>query len=274
MLKRICFLSAFIIGLNAHAQQGKFIQVWGGGQSTQINNSQESYYGGTSVDQVNLVETIRPMFGVDYIYNFHNYFGLQTGLIYSMQGQKYSGAVYKDGNDTTGNSPLTNIHYTSQVLLNYVKLPLLFRFNSGKEEDNIFDFSVYAGFQIAYLSAVQDVSTSPPPPAWMTAHPMNFRKFFNSVDFEWAAGFQVNIFVSQYWGLAVGARYDRSLMDIESKNVIYDPAIIKAHGYPAEWFYPLSTKKTVTPSQDDQYDRFSSKNNTVGVYIGVFIPLQ
>ena len=268
MIYRKLTILLIFFALKANAQEGKYIQIWGGGQSTQINNSQESYYGGNQDDQVSLEETQRPFFGIDYIYNFHNYFGLQTGLVYSMQGQKYSGFVAHDANDTFFKASDSNVHFTSQVMMTYIKIPFLFRFNSGKDDDNIFDISIYAGFQIAYLSAVEE-STSPAPSALLAKPPVNFKKFYNTLDFEWAAGAQVNIFVSQYWGIAIGARYDRSLMDIESKNFVYD----RARTYPAEYYYPISTKKASTPAQEDQYTRFSSKNNTVGVYLGVFIPL-
>ena len=270
MLKRLLFISSFAICLSAHAQKGQYIQVWGGFQSTQIDNAQESYYGSSSLESVNLVETDRPVFGIDYFWNFHNYFGLQTGLIYSMQGQKYNGFIIHDANDPTGHNPAdSNINYTSQVLLNYIKVPFLFRFNSGKEETSIVDVSIFAGFQIAYLADVQDISSNPAPPANLTQDPIDFRKFYKPLDFEWTAGLQVNIFVSQYWGIAIGARYDRSLEDMESKDIVYD----KNRIYPAEWYYPISVKKVSTPSQDDQYDRFSSKNNSVGAFIGIFVPI-
>ena len=270
MLKRLLLISSLAICFSASAQKGQFLQVWGGMQSTQIDNAQESYYGYSSLESVNLVETDRPMFGVDYIYNFHNYFGLQTGLSYSMQGQKYSGFIVHDANDPTGHNPAdSNVNYTSQVLLNYVKIPFLFRFNSGKDETSIVDVSIYAGFQVAILADVQDISTSPAPPAALTQDPINFRKFYKPVDFEWVAGLQVNIFVSKSWGICVGGRYDRGLQDMESKNIVYD----KTRNYPAEWYYPISVKKVSTPSQDDQYDRFSSKNNSVGAYVGVFFPI-
>lgn len=253
---------------SSQGQVGKYLNIWGGAQSTQINNSQESYYGGSSSDKVSPVETIKPIAGIDYIYNFHDLFGVQTGVIYSAQGQKYSGFVSHDANDTSGKID-SNVNFTSHVYMTYIKVPILLRFNSHKEEEDIANFSMYAGFEFAYLASVDEVVTTPAPPSYMTTNQVNFKKYYNSLDFGWCAGAQVNLYVSKHWGISVGARYTRSLMDVESKNIVYD----KSKAYPAEWYYPLSVKKSSTPSQSDQYDRFSSKNNTVGFYIGLVIPL-
>jgi hypothetical protein len=264
-MKKILIVLFLLAFMEAKPQAGQYIQVWGGAQSTQVNNSQESYYGSNADDKVTPLETDRAFGGIDYIYNFHNLFGIQTGLSFSQQGQKYSGSIYHDGNDTS--SALTNINFTSSVLLNYVKLPLMFRFNSGRDEDETFNLSIYGGFEFAYLTSAT-VTTTPALPAIFTDQKVDFKQFYKTIDFGWAAGAQVNIFVSKYWGICIGGRYSRSLVDVESKSVNYT-----GKNYPAEWYYPISVKKSIKPSQSDQYDRFSSKNNAVGLYVGVFIPI-
>lgn len=79
--------------------------------------------------------------GISASYNFNDYLGFGLDVLYSSQGQKYKGAQ-------TGTS------YTARTTLNYLKLPLLLRFNS--DPNSVVQFNAFLGPQFSFLLNYKD----------------------------------------------------------------------------------------------------------------------
>ncbi|GIV22811.1 MAG: PorT family protein [Bacteroidia bacterium] len=74
-------------------------------------------------------------------YNFTDYLGVGLDVLYSSQGQKYKGTV-------------SGVNWTAQTRLNYLKLPLLLRFNS--DPNSPVQFSFFVGPQLNLLLSYTD----------------------------------------------------------------------------------------------------------------------
>ena len=79
--------------------------------------------------------------GISASYNFNDHLGVGLDVLYSNQGQKYKGT--KSG--TT---------YTAKATLNYLKLPLLLRFNS--DPNSVVQFNAFLGPQFSFLLSYKD----------------------------------------------------------------------------------------------------------------------
>ena len=79
--------------------------------------------------------------GVSASYNFTDYLGVGLDVLYSDQGQKYRGTQ----SGTT---------YTAKATLNYLKLPLLFRFNT--DPNSVVQFNAFLGPQFSFLLSYKD----------------------------------------------------------------------------------------------------------------------
>jgi opacity protein-like surface antigen len=79
--------------------------------------------------------------GISASYNFNDYLGVGLDVLYSNQGQKYKG---RDSATT----------YTAKTTLNYLKVPLLFRFNS--DPNSVVQFSAFLGPQFSFLLSYKD----------------------------------------------------------------------------------------------------------------------
>jgi len=86
--------------------------------------------------------------GISASYNFNDYLGVGLDVLYSNQGQKYKGT--KSG-----------ITYTAKTTLNYLKLPLLLRFNS--DPNSVVQFSAFLGPQFSFLLSYNDRKETNPP---------------------------------------------------------------------------------------------------------------
>src|ERR1017187_3711338 len=123
----IISMLAFVLSTTyASAQAGNFVQFWGGPQYVGIENFSD--YSATNLSgQQNIVQTYRVGAGMDYIHNFNENYGLQTGLYYSGVGQKYNGTIRDFYNIYSTHD---SIPYTSHVYMDYIRIPFLLRFNS------------------------------------------------------------------------------------------------------------------------------------------------
>jgi hypothetical protein len=254
---------AFICNISLlYAQAGQFIQAWGGPQYVSILNFGDfkstylgNYFGGN--------DTYRGGGGFEYINNFAPNYGWQTGIYYSGQGQRYSGVVGDYYMKKYYNID-TNISYTSQIWMDYIRVPLMFRFNSIMDEGDRMNISIFLGLQAGYLFGVRTV-TNPNAPDSIFKNYTNFdyKKLYNVIDFGLGAGAQFNIRLNKKLNGNFGIRFDRSLMNIENSSYKLDSTA------PVELQYPVSTKKQFRASQLDIQGRWPSKHMTVNVYLGI-----
>jgi hypothetical protein len=87
--------------------------------------------------------------GISASYNFNDQLGVGLDVLYSNQGQKYKGTQ-------------SGISYTAKATLNYLKLPLLFRFNS--DPNSVVQFNAFLGPQFSFLLSYKDRAEVNVPP--------------------------------------------------------------------------------------------------------------
>jgi len=252
----------------ASAQAGNFIQFWGGPQYVGLLNFSD--YSATNLSgEQNIVQTYRAGAGFDYIHNFNQNYGLQTGLYYSGVGQKYTGSV-RDLDNHVDTLPEP---YSSHVYMDYIRIPFALRFNSVIDEDARLNLSIFFGFQLGYLLSAH-AWTSPGPPKGtldtFTAQNPNFnvRQLYNNFDFGLTAGAQFNYRIRDWEYFHIGLRFDRSITDIVNQNyVLPDNA-------PVEYQYPVSTKKNTRLSHDDVLAANPSQLISVNIFVGMSFRLK
>jgi hypothetical protein len=265
-MKKTISLLAFtlilsIFTIEVQAQQGTKLTIWGGPQFVSLANV-DDYFAAQGETELQKVPTYRAGGGIDLIYNFTDVYGVQSGVYYSQQGQKYSGFIVEPG---TGDSIKTD--FTSHMYLNYVRVPVMFRFNSEFAAEEQMSLSIYGGLQLGILRNVEAVKTSPGPQADLVArYPnFNFANLYKKTDLGIAAGAQFNIKLSPKLHTMLGLRYDRSFSTIE--NLSYD----LPRDAPLEWQFPVSTKKL---RSTDNSVRRPTRNMAVNLYTGLTISLS
>jgi hypothetical protein len=250
------------------AQAGNFIQFWGGPQYVGIENFNDynaaSFGQPGQPGQQSIVQTYRMGAGFDYIHNFNQNYGLQTGLYYSGVGQKYSGLVtdYYHPKDSA------SYPYTSHVYMDYIRIPFVLRFNSVVDDKDRINMSIFFGFQLGYLLDAKSYTSFQSPQAvydtFNAQNPhFNVRQLYNSFDFGLTAGAQFNFKIRDWEYAHIGVRFDRSIPDIDNLNYVL-PA-----NAPIEYQYPVSTRKETSVTHNDFVAGYSSQYISLNVYVGM-----
>ncbi|RYD82405.1 MAG: PorT family protein [Sphingobacteriales bacterium] len=238
----------------AKAQKGTQLAFWGGPQYVSLVNVDDYFNQYGQGIKLNRLNTYRFGGGIDLTQNLTDNYGVQTGVYYSQQGQKYDGFLNKPG-DTS--------FFSSHMYLNYIRVPLMFRFNSEYDDQDIVSLSIYGGLQLGILRNVQEVQTTPAIPDSMLARYPNFdfKNLYKKTDLGLALGAQFNIKITPRFGTMIGLRYDRSIGTIENKNYTLPKDA------PEEWQYPLSTKKGI--GGVDNLTRRPTRISAVNLYTGL-----
>jgi len=267
---RIAILGVFLIYSagnieKATAQAGKFLQIWGGPQYVAVENDNNYSLAQISSNQLNVVQTYRTGFGIDYIDNFNQNYGFQTGVYYCGQGQKYNGTSVPDIDTHYKDT----VNFTSKLLLDYIKVPVYIRFNSVLPEDARVNVSIFFGFYLGYLLDAKSYTnaTGIPggiPDTLLAKYPnFKIRNLFNSFDFGLGAGAQFNVKLNKDLYADLGVRFDRSITQIENLNyALPDDA-------PAEWNYPVSPVKSQRTAHLTAVTDPPSNNISLNVYLGL-----
>ncbi len=262
-MKKLILLLAgiFAAASAAQAQSSAKITFWGGPQYVSLVNVQDHL---RSYDRSTLQRepTYRAAGGIDLIYNFAESYGIQSGISYSQQGQKYRGFITTDLNT----NKLVDQDFSSRIYLNYLRVPLMFRFNSEFSTEDQMSLTIFAGLQYSFLRNVEVVETSPGPPDSIANRYQNydFKQLFKKANPGIAAGAQFNIRLSPTLHTIIGVRYDRSFGSIEdlSKRIPRDA--------PVEWQFPVSTKKS---TDTDNLVRTPNRLTSLNLYTGITFTL-
>jgi hypothetical protein len=192
-----CLLAASPI----FAQKGLEFGVRVMPQATGIINDDDFAEG----DDLNFSTTIHVAYGVHVGYNFSNNLGIQTGLLVSQQGQKY-----------VDDSP-TPATATSETRSNYLKIPLLLKFNTNPSKGAQFVGTL--GVQFGLLNSVDgfvnDENVSDDLEAVLGKE---FKEAYNSSDLAAVLGLGARFRLSDKMQLGTHLRLDYSLSDIENKD--------------------------------------------------------
>ncbi|MDZ4838719.1 MAG: outer membrane beta-barrel protein [Bacteroidota bacterium] len=257
---RLVITFSFCIFLSnlAQAQLGKYLEVWGGPQYTQILNF-EDISADQRVNDLNRLNTYKFAIGANYIHNYQPNFGYSFGINYNKIGQKYDGITAYDGNsfDTTS----TSIFFKSEIEMTYLKIPLLFRFNSAIETGDRVGMVIFAGLQPGFLMSVDKVITSPAAPdSLLNRYPnYNFRGNFKKLDLSMMAGVQVNVVLNSKFNVGIGLKYERGFINIENRKTAWEKDL------PVEYTFPVSTKKI----GKSDITRQDSKINSVNAFLSI-----
>lgn len=145
--------------------------------------------------------------GIDIGINFKQMFGMQTGVFYSSQGQEYT------RNSTTGWN-------SRRVELNYVKVPLLFRVNTGPYSTTNFFLSV--GPQVSLLVKAKEFQDGEEHDYTdFSMDPMTTEDLYKPFDIGMVLNIGTKARVNDRFFVTLGFRMDYSLLDIENKSYEY-----------------------------------------------------
>ncbi len=193
-MKKISILLTFLLAcFRSEAQSpGFFGGINFGLQNSWIFNKNDFDEGG----QLDFEATYRPAFGINLAYGFSASSSLVSGLIYSLQGQKYVTANVDNAD-----------FYTD---LSYLKIPLLYQLTAGG--DRKVNFLLQTGFQASFLLSAQ--STRNQAFGFYTPDEIDVKDRYAPfvMDFVLGLGLQVNF---DKWAIQVLFRPDYSLTDIE-----------------------------------------------------------
>lgn len=260
----MCF--SVLYAQNTTAQIGKFLQLWGGPQLVKIDNDNNYSLAYAQSGELNVTNTYRTGFGIDYIDNFNQNYGFQTGIYYCGQGQKFFGSV----SDIDVHMPdSVKVPYTSKLLLDYIKIPVYVRFNSIIPDQSRLNVSIFFGFYLGYLldlksyTNVQGIPGGIPDTLLAKFPNYKLKPLYNTFDFGLGAGAQFNVKLTEKMYINLGVRFDRSITDIENYNTAL-PA-----DAPSEWNYPVSTPKSIRTAQLTQATNPASQNISLNVYLGL-----
>lgn len=149
------------------------------------------------------------------IYSKKNGIGIETGFIYSPQGQKY---------DSTGINFLgSGIDSLTQIKLDYIKIPILFKYRSDtKNTSTGSGINFFVGAQVSILNDVKWKSGK----TELNLYDSNFQSinlknayiYKPKVDLVLGLGYVYSL--SEHLGVTSFIRFDYSLIDIENKDFI------------------------------------------------------
>lgn len=196
----VLFVLALMFTAPAFAQKGLEVGVRIIPQSVWIINDDDAARG----DGLDYTRTWGMAYGVQAGYNFLDFLGLQTGLLVSSQGQKY----VHDG--SAG-------FETSQVKLNYLKIPILLKVNSSPDAGA--QFVATAGVQMGILTNAkyytddEEVNIT-----GLLGNDISYKDLFSSGDLAAVFSLGARFRVSDSFNLGLSFRGDYSLSDIENKE--------------------------------------------------------
>lgn len=250
--KRFILLALLLLIVQTtFAQKGSFVKPYGLLKYTTFSNIAESIAGRSTVK---LEPTWHKGFGINYIYNAYDIFGIELGLLRENSGQKYSGSIEDDVN-TAVKDPLD---FTSEVGMEQWSIPVLFNFNSRMEDDQIY-LSIGAGFKLTYLSNAW--MKTDPEPQIPSGGELDVKSLFKSTSASFITSASFNTHVYKDWYITFGFTMSRTIGDIENKSILLDKSI-----HVAEYYFPVSTKKI---TKDYEGTRRSTKDNYYAFSIGI-----
>lgn len=181
------FLAA-LIGQNASAQKGWSLHAKALPQFSAMQNEEDN-----DLEEYDRQTTIHEAFGIGAGYNFTRRAGLELGVLYSLQGQKYT----LDGEEL-------------KQKMNYIKLPLTFNYTFNPNDKVLVIGKL--GPQVSILSAskLKDADGK--------TLIGNTKAFFNDVTFGGVAGISTQFRLGKQWHFTTGLRYDIDFTNAENKN--------------------------------------------------------
>lgn len=159
-------------------------------------------------DELNFRTTVNLAYGIHAAYNFNDHLGVQTGLLFSTQGQKY-----------VSDEPTPDA-YTSEKRMNYLKIPLLLKFNSNPEASA--QFIATLGPQFGLLNKVTNYYNDEKITYTnLLGETRDIKDAYKSMDLGAVLSLGARFRLTDNLQLGTSFRFDYSLGDIEDKEATY-----------------------------------------------------
>ena len=184
------------------AQQGLEIGLKVLPQTTWVFNDDDFAAG----DELDFDKKFELAYGLNIGINLSDRFGIQSGVIYSPQGQKYK----HDGEMIFGTTAKT-----SEVRLNYLQIPVLLKLNS--DPMSVISFVAGAGVQFGFLQDAQYLVNNVKIDSVLLGD--NAINFYNKKDLSVVFNIGTQINVTEHLNLTLAIQADYSLDDIEDKVI-------------------------------------------------------
>jgi hypothetical protein len=245
------------------AQQGTFkIGFLVGPQNAWLFNSDDSDAG----SELDYKTTFRFAGGISASYNFTDYLGVGIDLLYSSQGQKYSGTF----------TDFLPVGFTAKTTLNYLKIPVLFRVNSNP--DARVQFTGFIGPQMSLLlnykeevtmtgiftgftMTVEGTKVTVTNPTIGSETEELTDKIYRGIDFGACMGFGATFLLSDALQLNALIRLDYGFMDVENKEAAFK-------NNPSDKFWE-GMKPKYQEADSPNYQRPKTSNATGALVLGL-----
>ena len=191
MKKIIFYTSVLFIGfssLQVSAQKGWNVSINANPQFSWMLNKDD-----TQSEDFDRRSTINTAFGVGVGYNFSQRAGLELGVLYSLQGQKYK---------------LEDERLNQKM--NYIKLPLTFNYVFNPRSKVALVGKVGPQLSILAASKVKDADGK--------TVLEDSKDYFKDVTFGGAAGLSTQFTLGKQWFLTTGLRYDFDFTNAEDEK--------------------------------------------------------
>ncbi|MCZ2355076.1 MAG: PorT family protein [Bacteroidia bacterium] len=200
----LSLLWLIFVAANVHGQSFMYFGLRGYPQYSSILNKQDSDAGSELDYDLTIGWGAGGAIGI----NFTNSFGIETGIYYANQGQKYKGA-FKVGNmDTTFNS-----HKSFSTL----KIPLFFKLNTNP--DGFPMFTLYAGPQYSMITNANYKVNGAETGVSIPNQPnVSFKDLYKKGTIEIAGGLGLDYWFAENMYISTHLRGEYSLEDIEDEQ--------------------------------------------------------
>ena len=231
-------------------QEGRFLRADYGIQYLQSRSLDDATILGNN-PRFQYLDTWSHGGGLTYVHNFDTAFGYSIGALLSRKGQDYEGELTENN---------TIRPFDASLRLQYLEMPLLFRFNSfleNPEEGGYLELSV--GFSAGYLLGGARVTA----PYLSEGRSLSTEYLFRNYEFNTVVSARFNFVINAQWAVTTGIRATRTIGSIE-KNDISFPENARLESY-----YPVSLPKSFRPSTFEMQDRRAMKNTVVNFNLGI-----
>ncbi len=226
-IKFIAVCAATMLTVSSFAQKFQFGIRYIPTLTSLINKDDKD--AGPELDKKSTRSLITAGFAFDYAFNKNN--GLEVDILYSRQGQEYTGVNMQSGSTTAYNRVVaeqailngapTVGSYQAKAELNSIKIPILLKISTATKKSLFYTLSV--GPQINYLSdAVYELNGNDVDLTGTGLKPIDTYK---KVTIDGVLGFGLGYNASKHFVLSLGARFDYGFEDVEKKNVTYSTSI-------------------------------------------------
>ena len=260
MKKTLLTLSIILfVGAAAQAQQGIHFGFHGQMNSIWILNQNNYEY-----SEMDYEYKFGPNGGLTFGYNWEDNFGIQVEFNYAQMGQDYSDIMKDFGptEDPTKPDLKTKVLTYRYVDLNYLQVPMLFKYMEGDTKDAI-KYQLLGGLQLGYLLSAEQTYT-----ADITNFDPDEQKPVNEAPQSGVPDFRGNANVSgddYFQKLDVGLLLDVGADIYVNDKLYFSPSFRGYYG-----FFDINAKETrnLQPAQGENI-YLASHNAYVGFSLGI-----